>query len=367
MLQDMNFSRATTGEEGLELLGEIRRLRPRLPVILITAWGSIALAVEGMKAGAADFVTKPWSQRPAPAGGRDRARRSPPAGRTAGAPRLSREELDRRFDFRGLIGARSQVSQDPRADRPGGADRRLGAHHRRERHGQGADRRGDPPQQPAQGRAVRQGEPGRHLLDPLRERDVRPRQRRLHRRPGGPQGALRDGRRRHHLPRRDRRDRSRGAGEAAARAPGPLLRGAGVEPHAHRGRAGGLGHQPRPRGDGGEGAVPRGPPLPAEPDRRAAAAPCASGAGTSRCSPGTSSTSARAPTGGAASRSPTAPWAGSQDQPWPGNIRQLKQTIERAVLVRRRRPARGGGPRGPLRPRRARGPGRDRAAQPGHA
>ena len=61
VIQDMNFSRGTGGEEGLELLAEIRRLRPRLPVILITAWGSIGLAVEGMKAGASDFVTKPWN------------------------------------------------------------------------------------------------------------------------------------------------------------------------------------------------------------------------------------------------------------------------------------------------------------------
>jgi two-component system NtrC family response regulator len=61
VLQDMNFSRATSGREGLELLAEIRRRRPQLPVVLITAWGSIALAVEGLKAGAADFITKPWS------------------------------------------------------------------------------------------------------------------------------------------------------------------------------------------------------------------------------------------------------------------------------------------------------------------
>jgi two-component system NtrC family response regulator len=106
VLQDMNFSRGTTGEEGLELLGEIRRLRPRMPVILITAWGSITLAVEGMKAGAADFVTKPWSNA-----------QLLQAVETAlslaqqgdirdgrGAP-VSREELDRRFDFRGLTGA----------------------------------------------------------------------------------------------------------------------------------------------------------------------------------------------------------------------------------------------------------------------
>jgi two-component system NtrC family response regulator len=103
VLQDMNFSRATSGEEGLELLAGIRRLRPRLPVILITAWGSIALAVEGMKAGAADFVTKPWSNAQllqAVETALSLARQ----GDGKGAP-ASREELDRRFDFRGLIGA----------------------------------------------------------------------------------------------------------------------------------------------------------------------------------------------------------------------------------------------------------------------
>lgn len=61
VLQDMNFSLSTTGEEGLELLTRLRELRPNLPVVLITAWGSISLAVEGMRRGAADFVTKPWS------------------------------------------------------------------------------------------------------------------------------------------------------------------------------------------------------------------------------------------------------------------------------------------------------------------
>src|SRR5437773_2433983 len=61
VLQDMNFSRATTGEEGLALLERVRRLDPGIPVILLTAWASIALAVEGMKRGASDFVAKPWS------------------------------------------------------------------------------------------------------------------------------------------------------------------------------------------------------------------------------------------------------------------------------------------------------------------
>lgn len=61
VLQDMNFSRETSGEEGLALLRKIKIDHPLLPVILITAWGSISLAVKGVRAGAADFITKPWT------------------------------------------------------------------------------------------------------------------------------------------------------------------------------------------------------------------------------------------------------------------------------------------------------------------
>lgn len=63
MLLDMNFSRFTSGEEGLTLLKQIKLFHPSLPVILMTAWGSIELAVEGMRAGAFDFITKPWDNR----------------------------------------------------------------------------------------------------------------------------------------------------------------------------------------------------------------------------------------------------------------------------------------------------------------
>ena len=61
ILMDMNYSNTTTGEEGLELLAKVRVFRPDIPVILITAWGSINLAVQGIRAGAFDFVTKPWN------------------------------------------------------------------------------------------------------------------------------------------------------------------------------------------------------------------------------------------------------------------------------------------------------------------
>ena len=57
---DMNFSAATSGTDGLALLAQLKALAPPVPVVLLTGWGSIALAVAGMKAGAAEFVTKPW-------------------------------------------------------------------------------------------------------------------------------------------------------------------------------------------------------------------------------------------------------------------------------------------------------------------
>ncbi|MDR2915164.1 MAG: sigma-54 dependent transcriptional regulator [Tannerella sp.] len=61
ILMDMNYSNTTTGEEGLELLAKVRIFCPDVPVILITAWGSINLAVQGIRAGAFDFITKPWN------------------------------------------------------------------------------------------------------------------------------------------------------------------------------------------------------------------------------------------------------------------------------------------------------------------
>jgi two-component system NtrC family response regulator len=106
VVQDMNFSRRTTGEEGLDLLAAIKALRPGVPVVLITAWGSIQLAVQGMKAGATDFITKPWTHEQilqtvrtvlglaAAAGGDERVG--------------SREELDASFDFGHMVG------EDPR-------------------------------------------------------------------------------------------------------------------------------------------------------------------------------------------------------------------------------------------------------------
>jgi DNA-binding NtrC family response regulator len=89
------------------LLQQIKAAMPSIPVILITAWGSISLAVEGMKAGASDFVTKPWTnqqmlQTVHTALGLAASRHDA----DGGSP--SREDLDARFDFGDLVG------RDPR-------------------------------------------------------------------------------------------------------------------------------------------------------------------------------------------------------------------------------------------------------------
>jgi two-component system, NtrC family, response regulator len=108
VIQDMNFSRRTSGEEGLALLRQIKALTPAIPVVLITAWGSIPLAVEGLKAGAADFVTKPWT--------------NPQMlhavqtvlGVTAAQPSPddqlpTRDDLDGRYDFADIVGSDARM------------------------------------------------------------------------------------------------------------------------------------------------------------------------------------------------------------------------------------------------------------------
>jgi len=61
LLIDLNYARDTTsGREGLDLLAQVRTLDPDLPIVVMTAWGSVELAVEAMRRGARDFVQKPW-------------------------------------------------------------------------------------------------------------------------------------------------------------------------------------------------------------------------------------------------------------------------------------------------------------------
>src|SRR6187401_3454589 len=61
VLMDLNYTRDTTsGEEGLDLLQRIHVADESLPVVVMTAWGSVNVAVEAMRRGARDFIQKPW-------------------------------------------------------------------------------------------------------------------------------------------------------------------------------------------------------------------------------------------------------------------------------------------------------------------
>ena len=107
VIQDMNFTRRTTGEEGLQLLDAIRAAEPALPVILITAWGSISLAVEGMKRGASDFITKPWTN--AHVVQSVETALGLAAMRASGSGEKSRAQLDEEFDFSNIIGSDPKI------------------------------------------------------------------------------------------------------------------------------------------------------------------------------------------------------------------------------------------------------------------
>jgi two-component system NtrC family response regulator len=106
VLQDMNFSLQTSGEEGLALLAAIRQAQPGLPVLLMTAWGSIALAVKGMQAGAANFFTKPWDnlQLVQLVDATLQAQGAPRASDGAANTRAQRAALDARGDYSAIVG-----------------------------------------------------------------------------------------------------------------------------------------------------------------------------------------------------------------------------------------------------------------------
>src|SRR6056297_1372151 len=99
ILMDMNFSSDTSGREGIELLQRVRVFHPDVPVILITGWGTIELAVEGIKKGANDFITKPWDNHHLLESIRTHLVMT--AGDTVS---MDRKQLDRRLDLSVIIG-----------------------------------------------------------------------------------------------------------------------------------------------------------------------------------------------------------------------------------------------------------------------
>jgi len=99
VILDLNFSIDTSGKEGLSLLQKLRTVDNVVPVILITGWASIELAVRGMKLGANDFINKPWNN--------DYVLQSVETLlQLKGKKTLSksRKELDKKYNFKQIIG-----------------------------------------------------------------------------------------------------------------------------------------------------------------------------------------------------------------------------------------------------------------------
>lgn len=109
ILMDMNYTADTSGEEGITLLRQVKIFCPDVPVILITAWGSISLAVRGMKAGAFDFITKPWSNETLVATVQRAVQLAPIKQQLVADS--SRVELNAKFHFEKIVGQSAKLME----------------------------------------------------------------------------------------------------------------------------------------------------------------------------------------------------------------------------------------------------------------
>jgi DNA-binding NtrC family response regulator len=113
VIQDMNFSpEATSGEEGVALFREIKKLDPGLPVLLITAWTSLETAVQLVKEGASDYLAKPWDDEKLFVSARNLLRMRElqlENARLRGRARRTWEELAERHDLSGAVWASERM------------------------------------------------------------------------------------------------------------------------------------------------------------------------------------------------------------------------------------------------------------------
>lgn len=106
VLLDMNFSMETSGADGLAMLQQIKASYSMLPVILMTGWGSIKLAVEGMKLGATDFINKPWDNEHLMRSLRTALDLSEEQETSAA---MTRKKLNEKYGFENIVGEDSQL------------------------------------------------------------------------------------------------------------------------------------------------------------------------------------------------------------------------------------------------------------------
>ena len=191
--------------DGLQLLKALKDEADQLKIIMLTAQGSVETrrrSAQGRRGGLPDQAGRS-AEAAAAAEAHRRAERAEARERSAAAAAAREGQL------RPHRRQQPEDAADLPGDRAGGADAGLGAHHRRVGHRQGARRADDPSVEPARRGAVCRHQLRRDSGDAARERDLRPRARRVHRRDRAARRLLRARRPRHAVPRRDRRDGAR--------------------------------------------------------------------------------------------------------------------------------------------------------------
>ena len=260
-------------ENAFDLLPRIKKARPDLPVIVMSAQNTFMTAIRASERGAYEYLPKPFDLKELIA----------IVGRALSEPKEQTRAAGQGRGFR-IHPAGRPLAGDagnlPRAGAPD-ADRSDGDDLGRIRHRQGAGGARAARLRQAPHRAVRRHQHGGDPARPDRVRTVRPREGRLHRRQYAQRRPLRAGRRRHAVPRRDRRHADGGADAAVARAAAGRIHH-GRRPHADQDRR--AHHRRHQQGSAPAhpaGAVPRGLVLP--PQRRAAAAAAAARAHRGHC------------------------------------------------------------------------------------
>ena len=206
------------GIDGIEVLRRVRARELDVQVILMTAYSTVQSAVEAMRLGAHEYLIKPFTNEEVL-----RRRRLGAAADAAEPLRAQAARRRRRSPRRDGRQLRADAAAVPRRR----ARRRVGHHgagHRRVGHRQGAGGARHPRARQAARSRLRRGQLRGAVSRAARVGAVRPRARRLHRRAQDQDRPARAGRRRHHLPRRDRRHVAGAADQALARARGAQLR-----------------------------------------------------------------------------------------------------------------------------------------------
>ena len=334
---------ACPASTGSALLAASRAATPDLPVIVMTAYGAIDSAIESIRRGASHYLTKPFKldelalfldRALDERGCGARRRRCAPSCGT-GSP------------GRAIIGASAAMRARLRRRRADGATRRARAPPRRDRHRQGARRARPPRRERAGGGPVRHRQLRRAPRAAPRERALRPRQGRVHRRDRDATAAS--------SPRpsggtlfldeiAEMSPRAPGEAPRRARAPACVRAVGASKERAVDVRVVAATHRDLDERVAA-GAFREDLLLPARRRVRSSCRRCATGARTSRCSSSTSSARrARAP-GSPAERIAPEAVARLVDYRWPGNVRELAHVVERMVLLgrvrrdRARRPA----------------------------